>query len=60
VDCPLCHGDEVRVLRTDGDRRRRECARCRHRWTTIEVTEQELEADRRIAKAVRKAVQEAA
>jgi len=31
------------MLEKRGDRRRRRCKRCGHRWTTYEVTEAELE-----------------
>lgn len=40
--CPHCHGDELKVLESrdagDGDaiRRRRECLKCHHRFTTYE------------------------
>jgi transcriptional regulator NrdR family protein len=37
MNCPVCSHDESRVLRTTGDRRERECARCRHRWRTLEM-----------------------
>jgi len=41
--CPICHHDESAVIRTEpaGDtiRRRRECCRCKHRWTTYESRE---------------------
>jgi transcriptional regulator NrdR family protein len=37
MNCPVCAHDESRVLRTTGDRRERECMRCRHRWRTLEM-----------------------
>jgi transcriptional regulator NrdR family protein len=37
MNCPVCSHDESRVLRTTGDRRERECVRCRHRWRTLEL-----------------------
>jgi transcriptional regulator NrdR family protein len=37
MKCPLCGHEHGRVLRSDGERRRRECGMCRHRWTTHEV-----------------------
>jgi transcriptional regulator NrdR family protein len=37
MNCPVCSHDESRVLRTTGDRRERECMRCRHRWRTLEM-----------------------
>ena len=37
MNCPVCAHNESRVLRTTGDRRERECMRCRHRWRTLEV-----------------------
>lgn len=43
--CPFCHHDETRVIdsRANADhaiRRRRECLKCRRRFTTYEKTEQ--------------------
>lgn len=36
MNCPVCqHGS--RVMHTDGNRRRRECEHCRHRWSTVEL-----------------------
>ena len=41
MKCPLCHHDDTRVMRTVGDenviRRSRQCARCGHRWPTVEM-----------------------
>jgi len=37
MNCPQCGNSESRVLETSGTRRRRECLRCRGRWTTKEV-----------------------
>jgi transcriptional regulator NrdR family protein len=48
--CPNCKHHEHRVLRSkakDGAiRRTRECERCRHAWTTLELEEQQLAEDR--------------
>ena len=42
MNCTLCHSSESFVVRTDAVddaiRRRRECERCHHRWTTYEVS----------------------
>lgn len=37
MKCPH-DGADTRVLYTRGDRRRRECEHCGHRFTTLEVT----------------------
>lgn len=41
MNCPICHHDENFVVRTDAEqdtiRRRRQCRRCGHRWTTYET-----------------------
>jgi transcriptional regulator NrdR family protein len=41
--CPCCSHTDSRVIRTDAEehaiRRRRECARCRHRWNSTEIPE---------------------
>lgn len=43
MNCSICHHDESAVIRTEpaGEtiRRRRECCRCKHRWTTYESSE---------------------
>jgi transcriptional regulator NrdR family protein len=48
MDCPLCHADSL-VIRTDGNRRRRECVNCRYRWNTVELAEPEVNRLRRVA-----------
>lgn len=40
--CPVCEHDETSVVRSEQQRRRRECKLCGHRWTTVEVTLEEL------------------
>lgn len=44
--CPACGARDVYVIDSrehgDGIRRRRKCARCDHRWNTLEVPEQVL------------------
>jgi hypothetical protein len=52
LTCPICSHDRVRVLRTDGPRRRRECLRCRHRWATVEIDERQLHLLQRARAAV--------
>jgi transcriptional regulator NrdR family protein len=56
MKCPTCAGEDIRVRWTRGERRGRECAACRHRWTTVEVPE----ARHRAAESVVKAALEAA
>lgn len=41
--CPACHHDEAPIIEHRGVRRRRECRRCKHRWTTYEITAERLE-----------------
>jgi transcriptional regulator NrdR family protein len=48
MDCLLCHADSL-VIRTDGNRRRRECVNCRYRWNTVELAEAEVNRLRRVA-----------
>ena len=40
MNCPICDHTESAVIRTEPAggtiRRRRECCRCKHRWTTYE------------------------
>jgi transcriptional regulator NrdR family protein len=43
VNCPLCNGAQNAVLEVRGERRRRECADCGHRWTTFEIAAERLE-----------------
>jgi transcriptional regulator NrdR family protein len=50
VNCPLCRTDSS-VIRTDGDRRRRECVNCKYRWNTVELAEPEVKRLRRVAEA---------
>ena len=62
VNCPVCTGD-TRVLRTDITERRRECVRCGHRLTTVEVPKDDLERSRKIiedAKALSESILKAA
>jgi len=43
MNCPICHHADSAVIRTEPAgqtiRRRRECCRCKHRWTTYESRE---------------------
>lgn len=43
MECPTCHDDEIVVVEIRGNRRRRECKACRHRWNTYEITAERLE-----------------
>lgn len=63
MNCPLCHHEESRTVRTDAQaseiRRRRECLRCKHRWTTLELAAedvQKLEQIRDLARPLAEAV----
>ncbi len=47
MNCPICSSDS-RVLRTDNGARRRECLRCKHRFSTIEVRREDHERIRNI------------
>jgi transposase-like protein len=50
MNCPLCHAESL-VIRTDGNRRRRECVNCKYRWSTLELGEPEIRRLRRVAEA---------
>lgn len=52
MNCPMCQHEDSRVTDSRGDRRRRECLHCRHRWTTIELMASKADAAERITKAV--------
>ncbi len=43
AQCEVCHHDESAIVERRGNRRRRECRRCHHRWTTYEVPAERLE-----------------
>lgn len=45
MKCPVCSHTETRVLRKEGNNRRRKCERCKHRWTTVEVDKQRFERE---------------
>lgn len=51
VNCSICQGDS-RVLRKEGAERRRECLRCKHRWTTVEQQKERVAV---IERAIEKA-----
>lgn len=44
MNCPFCSHDSTSVLHTNGNIRRRQCAKCYRRWTTREVMEDEAKA----------------
>lgn len=52
MNCPTCQHPDSRVIDSRGDRRRRECLNCRHRWTTIELMAATADAAERITKVV--------
>lgn len=56
--CPLCSHAESRVIQSGNDRRRRQCAHCRHRWTTVEVIDTKARAVEELAQAILKAARE--
>lgn len=43
TSCPICAHTETRVIRKTSNARRRECCRCKHRWTTVEVDKARFE-----------------
>lgn len=56
MDCPICKGESF-VLKTMGARRRRKCARCKHRFTTEERLAEELQRQEEAMQAVREAAE---
>lgn len=50
--CPCCDSDDIYIIETRGDRRRRKCERCKTRWTTYEVPAERLEKLERLEQAV--------
>ena len=50
--CPVCDNDDIRIVETRDDRRRRECRRCLNRWTTYEVRAEDLDRLQRLEEAV--------
>jgi transcriptional regulator NrdR family protein len=57
VNCPVCNHDENDILEVRGDRRRRACRKCPHRWTTFEVAKERLERLERLERAVTDAME---
>ena len=55
MTCPLCQHADSSVIETrqteQGIRRRRECCRCRHRWTTFEISAEQFHENERIKSA---------
>ena len=35
--CQICASENTHVVRSEDQRRRRECKKCGHRWTTLEL-----------------------
>lgn len=52
MHCPVCNHDQITLLETRGERRRRECGRCFHRWTTYEVPAERLARLEQLEQAV--------
>lgn len=61
MNCPLC-GSDSKVWNSrqrDGNVwRRRECLKCRHRWTTYEITERAFKRVERVEAIVAELQQE--
>lgn len=56
IPCPICTHQVSKVIETRGNRRRRECLRCRHKWTTLEVPHGEYIRAIRLRERVRELV----
>lgn len=54
--CPICSYEKSRVVETRGNRRRRQCERCKHKWTTLEVPHSEYTSAIRLRERVREIV----
>lgn len=52
--CQICGSEESSVVRSEEQRRRRECKLCGHRWTTLEITHAEYIRLHKIAETVKK------
>jgi transcriptional regulator NrdR family protein len=66
LKCPVCQHTDSSVVRTDQEahyiKRRRQCSRCGHRWTTGEAPIEELQNTikiKAVAAAAAKALAEA-
>lgn len=57
ITCEICNSEESSVVRSEEQRRRRECKACGHRWTTLEITHSEYIRLSEIAQTVRKLTQ---
>ena len=47
MNCPLCQNSDSRVVGGRLPVRRRECTKCRHRWSTVEVPAEDAKATAR-------------
>jgi transcriptional regulator NrdR family protein len=60
LPCPVCTHADSRVLDTSatsaGIRRRRQCLRCGHRHTTVELPAEQINQDRELLRRVRSIV----
>ena len=58
MNCPTCRHPDHLVLRSKPSagaiRRTRKCCQCGHRWTTLELLEDDLKADRETLAEARK------
>lgn len=55
--CTTCGSTESLIIEVRGTRRRRQCTRCPHRWTTFEVPKERLERLERLERAVTDAME---
>ena len=53
ITCEICNSEDSSVVRSEQQRRRRECKKCGHRWTTLEITHAEYLRLIEIAKAAK-------
>lgn len=59
LECPRCNGESgVRDSRPIGKtiRRRRECKKCRYKWSTFEISADYMNAIRKISRAAKELV----
>ena len=43
MDCPYCGQPHSNVIDSRKNRRRRECSLCKRKWTTYELTKEEID-----------------
>jgi transcriptional regulator NrdR family protein len=52
MKCPMCSSDSRVIAQRANDGRRRECIKCRWRFTTIELPSEEAKQLRKVKEAV--------